>query len=325
MNGYNQGKPHLNGRFLHPFRFSVEGHEQRRVHFLESIRHQEAAGDATNLNRISGMNLRELSGFDVLTNAIVERAHRKPVAYFPNPGNWGDGLIHAGTVQFLGANKIDYRSYGRAELDVVDSETYPLAIVGGGGGWCRNWHSTPAFLEKVAERFENVVLLPTSFDQGIAARDLPNVLYFSRDLNGATESVLHCPDMAFYYDFPTIDPSLGYPLLAFRRDKERSDDAIAPFRNWDLPLLGNANQEVKTLIGLVAKFKVVYTDRLHIGIIASMLGRNTHLLDGNYRKNVGVFESTLGPNLNNSQLITWDELKTKNPMGLNDPNSVAQK
>lgn len=270
------------------------------------------------------MNLRELPGFGILTDAIVKLAHGKPVAYFPNPGNWGDGLIHAGTVQFLGVNKIDYRSYGRAELDAVDNETYPLAIVGGGGGWCRNWRSTPAFLEKVAQKFENVILLPTSFDRGIAARNLPNVLYFSRDLNAATGSVPHCPDMAFYYDFPVIEPSLGYPLLVFRRDKERSDEAIAPFRNWDLSLLGRANQEVETLIELVGKFKVIYTDRLHIGIVASMLGRKTYLLDGNYRKNAGVFEATLGPSLSNSQLITWQELKTRNPMGLLDPDGGSQ-
>lgn len=303
--------------------FNISGESVKIAACVLGVSSQETANESTNTMEINSVNLRELSGFDILTDTIVERAHGESVAYFPNPGNWGDGLIHAGTVQFFDVNQIDYQSYGRAELDAADSEKYPLAIVGGGGGWCRNWHSTPAFLEKVAEKFENTILLPTSFDQGIAARNLPNVLYFSRDLNGVAENVPHCPDMAFYYDFPIVEPSLGYPLLAFRRDKERSDKAIAPFRNWDLSLLGNAGQEVETLIELVAKFKVVYTDRLHIGIIASMLGRKTHLLDGNYRKNAGVFEATLGPNLSNSQLIAWQELQTKNPMGLMDPDSTA--
>lgn len=271
------------------------------------------------------MNLRELPGYHALAEAIEERAGQSTFAYFPNPGNWGDGLIHAGTVQFLDQHSFEYQTYGRAELDGIDGKKFPLAIVGGGGGWCRNWGSTPKFLEQVAAKFDQVVLLPTSFEPGIAEQSLPNVLYFSRDLNGASDDVLHCPDMAFYVDFPAIEPSLGYPLLAFRRDKERHESAVAPFRNWDLSLLGRAQDEVESLIRLVAKFRVVYTDRLHLGITAAMLGRQTFLLDGNYSKNQGVFEATIESHLVNARFLTWEELIVKNPSGFTDPELATRK
>ena len=39
--------------------------------------------------------------FEHLRDVLRDICRDEPVYYFPNPGNWGDGLIRAGTLRFF--------------------------------------------------------------------------------------------------------------------------------------------------------------------------------------------------------------------------------
>src|SRR5262249_3270244 len=83
-----------------------------------------------------------------------------PSLVFIRPyGNIGDQLIHAGTRQLLAATRYE-------EIGILNSEAAcgHTAIVSGGGGWCNPFHDMPVFLPAIEERFERVIIFPSSFD-----------------------------------------------------------------------------------------------------------------------------------------------------------------
>ena len=43
-------------------------------------------------------------------------------------------------------------------------------------------------------------------------------------------------------------------------------------------------------------YRVLRTDRLHVGILGALMGKRVHLHEGAYFKNRAVFESSLAPN-----------------------------
>lgn len=265
------------------------------------------------------MNYRESKGYGSLREVIEENSQGRAFDYYPSPGNWGDALINEGTSLFFSEHRFRYHSRRRTELpeNPPKKTISRLAIVGGGGGWCRNWSSTASFVDSVSSVYQNVVLLPTTFDSKVRDLDLPNVTYFSRDTAVQGEQVIFCHDMAFYREYPEPSTSvLDYPLLAFRRDKERHPDSATVDRNFDLSLLGDSWTPTSGMIDILSRFQAVYTDRLHLGIASAMLGLKVYFLDGNYPKNRRLFECSLRPFLANIEMLSWNDFKNRNPTGV---------
>src|SRR6187549_268226 len=74
-------------------------------------------------------------------------------------GNIGDDLIYAGTRQLLAG--FDYREHSILKLDGVEGD---LAVVTGGGAWCKIFEDMARNLPEVEKRFKRVIVLPSSFD-----------------------------------------------------------------------------------------------------------------------------------------------------------------
>lgn len=266
--------------------------------------------------------LRSDPGYDELARRIGELSDGGQIDYFPSPGNWGDSLINAGCDEFFTAHQIVVRRLARTEASSVSDvdASRRLALVGGGGGWNRNWSSSIQFTDELSRRYREVLVLPSSYDPAIdGAYGQANVTRVARGA-GASAQVAEfaCHDMAFFSDF-SIAPqqSLPYPLLALRRDKERNAAALTPDRNWDLSLLGNAWSPHRGFLELVARFAVIFTDRLHIAIAGAVLGADVRLLDGNYGKNAEVYEMSLHPTFPTVQLCEWDQVDWNGVIGMN--------
>lgn len=256
------------------------------------------------------MNLREDPGFLELSLTIGRHAGDGQVDFFPSPGNWGDALITRGSITFLESIGIDFRTIHREALSTERLIPARTAVVGGGGGWCRAWSSTPGFVKTVAAIYDQVVVLPTTFDVGVSPLEGSNVTYFTRDRSIDPTVASFCPDMAFFLDFEAdCEPIFSHPLVCLRRDRERHSSSIDLDRNWDLSQLGNASSEVRELVTLISRFPIVYTDRLHIAIAGGMLGRRVFLLEGSYPKNRGVYEATMKHYLPNVSMMSWGQFK----------------
>lgn len=267
-------------------------------------------------------NLRSAESFGLLAEAIRHHVGERPAHFFPSPGNWGDSLINHGSRQFLSEFNIRHSEHARAEFDApaLGDTLDTTAVVGGGGGWNRNWSSTVRFTTQLAARYRHVVVLPSSYDVALvreARAEIENATLVSRAPESDDSSFAFCHDMAFFCEpRASFEDPLPYPLIALRRDKERHHSSIDPDRNLDISLLGNADSAASGFFELVGRFDEIFTDRLHVAIAGAMLGKSVRLLDGNYGKNRGVFDGSLRSNYANVRLLSWEEFKDMEIVGI---------
>ena len=82
----------------------------------------------------------------------------RKIVYIPNPGNYGDGLICAATLQQFGKNSIEYISYSKK---FKHSKEY-CYVYGGGGNFTALYPQAKQILLELAEHSADAVILPQS-------------------------------------------------------------------------------------------------------------------------------------------------------------------
>ena len=272
----------------------------------------------TRARRSGGLaNLRQDPSYQELLETIRHHASGRRVLYAPNVGNWGDGLIHAGTVQFLRDNEIEFTQVARTKVAALRKALdgtglrleNTLLISGGGGSFCKAWSGSRNFLDQHALLFDHVVLMPSTFELPPLDVDPSRVTYFARDRFSSPVYVpdsRFCHDMAFYLQFRGLDvpPSIDEGNF-FREDKERHAKAKTPRGNLDLSMLGNHTQPARGFFQILANYKKIYTDRMHVAIAGSLLGREVVLYPGSYHKTADVFRSSIADNFPGTVLGSW--------------------
>lgn len=226
-----------------------------------------------------------------LLRAIGDSAE---ITFLRPPGNIGDHLIHAGTRQLLAG--VPY-----SEVSILQSEnvTGDTAVVGGGGGWCGPFHDMPLFLPAIEERFERVIVFPSSFDVRVESvkRWLlkTKALVFAREeisfqqINDLCNAEIAL-DCAFFFNFDTYKRLNGRgTLTAFRTDGEAGSGAIPPDNND----ISQTCDSLDEWLWTIARCAAVRTDRAHVTIAAAMLGKRVDYRASNYHKVPAIVEYSL--------------------------------
>lgn len=262
------------------------------------------------------MNLRHATEFDRLAETIIREARNCQLIYVPNRGNWGDGLIHAGTKQFLKYYGIEYREVPRTPFEQVSGFlgntqielSDALLLAGGGGAWCHHWFGSRELIKNHHQRFSKIIVLPTTY--ALPRPDLPEqkVTYFSRDQHHSRKSIsdaIFCHDMAFFLDIELLNlATTDRDGFFFRTDKERHpNQRNTPPDNIDISRLGNESHPARSFFQLLSAYRSITTDRLHVGIAGSLMGIPTRLFSGDYFKTQAVYESSIKPNFAGTQFI----------------------
>jgi exopolysaccharide biosynthesis predicted pyruvyltransferase EpsI len=233
--------------------------------------------------------------------------------YLPSAGNAGDGLIGLGALHYL--KKLGLRpivKYGLGQ-EVLDGETD--VIVGGGGGWYEGlWEHYAKMLEPFLQKGGRALILPTTvfgFERYLA-RYGSQLTIFARDietlrrLEAVPELVgrVHLShDLAFAVDvvdaFGDVPYEPGFPILRIMRsDPEATSEA----GGFDLPMLFNGVQwgseercrgPLRAIANTMLQFRMVQTNRLHMGVLAALLGLEVEFHPNSYFKNKAVFETTM--------------------------------
>ena len=234
-----------------------------------------------------------------LAERIRRQAAGHAVFYMPNPGNWGDALIRAGTLRLFADYGISVTEINRMSLRFDKARWLcraklgkSLLLFGGGGAWKKDG-SRQSLIAKYSPFFTSVIVLPSTYEQQFAQR---KVVYFRRD-NGGSKA--HMPDATFCHDLAFY---LG-PLAArgrgegvgrfFRTDRESAGKRLLPADNVDISTEGTDLTEVYPFFARIAKFSVLHTDRLHVAIGGCLLQREVHLYSNSYFKNRAVYEASM--------------------------------
>jgi len=99
-------------------------------------------------------------------------------------------------------------------------------------------------------------------------------------------------------------------LEAFRGDIEGKNRQHSR-RNVDLSQVFSTDEEtrlyaaaaVNSLASFIDRAERVHTDRLHIGVMSAILGKDVTMFDNSYGKNRAVFENSLAPRFPNVRLV----------------------
>lgn len=224
-----------------------------------------------------------------------------------NRGNRGDGVIHLGARQFFDQIGITYREFH--ETDDLSHMNGDVLLIHGAGAMSRGTHTLPRLLKVVAPRFQDVVMLPTSFDlkeprvHDFAASWDQRYTVFCRELvsfdalrrAGATPKVLLLGhDLAFHADLSAWAkrPAQGRAGL-FRQDREAAYGRLPQDFDVCEDASYGSDREPEKLLDFVSQFEEIHTDRCHGAITASMMGRTVYFYRNNYFKNQAIYDHSL--------------------------------
>jgi len=213
---------------------------------------------------------------------------------FRTDGNIGDTLIHAGTRALL--RDIQVTEYPMRAAPYCEG---PLAIVSGGGGWCRAYHDMPMYLREIEQHFDRVVVLPSSFEvaspvvvgwlQSTRAEIFVRELESQRQVSGVREVDLAL-DTAFFFDYRAYMQDGRGVLKAYRTDAEKKVTGL-PDKNLDI---SRVCADLEHWLRTIGRHEVIATDRMHVMIAAAMLEKRIVVSENCYHKVRSMADYALG-------------------------------
>jgi len=220
------------------------------------------------------------------------------VDFFRFPGNYGDSLIWHGTKRLLSALNISERY-----VDISSPKYNDVLFIDGGGNFVDYYFDVRDFLIKKPALYSEIVILPhTIFGEKqieVLNNISSNLTVFCREKvsakfleDGLTHGEVYLwHDCAFYNEFPQISKGEGI-FNTFRADQESIVQTL-PRSNVDISYDGYATKPLDELINTLGRCAQVNTDRLHIAICATLLGKQVKLFPNSYYKNKAVFDYSL--------------------------------
>lgn len=229
---------------------------------------------------------------------FLEKYRNTNVDFYRFPGNYGDSLIWHGTKTLLRELNIS-ENY----VDIKSPKTNDVLLIDGGGNFVDYYSDVRDFLFKKHDVYKEIIILPhTIFGQKqveilnnlsgevtIFCRERISFDFLKQNFRKGNICLWH--DCAFYNNLPKFEGGEGI-LNAFRKDKESVLNSI-PNCNNDLSYNGYATKPLDELINSLKPYQEVNTDRLHIAICATLLGKKVNLFPNSYYKNQAVFDYSL--------------------------------
>jgi exopolysaccharide biosynthesis predicted pyruvyltransferase EpsI len=220
------------------------------------------------------------------------------VDFYRFPGNYGDSLIWHGTKTLLTELNIS-ENY----VEINSPKSNEILFIDGGGNFVDYYTDVRNFLVKKRNLYREIVILPhtifgdkqidvlnnLSGDVTVFCREKVSFNFIKQNFQKG--NVYLWRDCAFYNDLQKSLDGEGV-LNAFREDKESILDSV-PNANNDLSYNGYATKPLDELINSLKRYEEINTDRLHIAICASLLGKKVNLFPNSYYKNEAVFEYSL--------------------------------
>jgi hypothetical protein len=227
-----------------------------------------------------------------------------PILMVDLPGNVGDQLIWSGIDAALDDLFVD-----RVPVAHVDATSGHTLVVPGSGAWSSKYDEwLPDLVASASGRFATVLVLPSSFDVRVPA--VRRALSPSNVIPLARERVSAAAVSAFRTCALTLDCSVYAPLnpspgpapttprgelVCLRTDSE----SAIPRDHYEL---SDANDDIsatapdlRAWLTAIQASSCVTTDRAHVMIAATLMGKPVRYLEGSYWKVHALADYTFGP------------------------------
>ena len=257
----------------------------------------------------------------------------KSYIYRPNGGNLGDFVISSCEHDYFSSIGLDYTTINKSNKPELFSRPFHLIYGGGGGWvnlyagikqiaeeYFQNRNLKSCII--LPSTFHNVDNIVQMFDERfvVMCRDKRSYDYCT-SINKRARFILH-DDMAFgivpgNYNSVSLQTSYTENMIKnklkqygnnfdtgfmLRTDSERTNVKLNEL-NFDLSSLNSrfgetldkkmVDEGTTLFLATINKFNTIVTNRLHVGIIAAVLGKNVRLYDNSYGKVRAVFEYSM--------------------------------
>ncbi|POW55945.1 hypothetical protein C3408_16730 [Candidatus Pantoea alvi] len=256
-----------------------------------------------------------MSDNDTNIKSLLEFYHsRYNLVYKANPGNAGDGVIASATYDFFERNELPYSQY-RKQNEYSPNEH--VLVFGGGGNLIEGLYiEGKEFIEQNTNNFHRIIIMPSTIkgyeeffrkntDKLIVlCREVVSFEYIQSLGYEKGKNLLLTDDMAFYLNLSNymsfVEPTKNI-ASCFRTDSESLTGEWGG-NNHDISLTWNgdywdniylARNSTRCMINFLEEFKTVNTDRLHVAILASLLGKEVNFHPNSYYKNEAVYNFSL--------------------------------
>ncbi len=212
------------------------------------------------------------------------------------PGSVGDRLMSRGIEDLLNRLSIPYSAISVMDVDATTTMGGTLVVPGSGALHPHGNEWLPATIERASTMFDRVEILASSFDTSVpsvaSAVARENVFCCARDAVSYHEIAPYgravlAPDVSvFDRAFERVAPAIASDgesdtvLLAMRDDGDSLLPAQGfqpePGRNNDVSAHAN---DLDDFLSQISNVDMVVTDRLHVAIAATLLGRHVRYVD----------------------------------------------
>jgi len=206
-------------------------------------------------------------------------------------GNFGDELIHRGTMELFHRHAIEFKVLSEEDLKTEHalSEITLFADPGGGNVGTRPGLSSPRRRRVLADLPGKKIVLPQSASDSGEDLSAFDLVYAREETSYQILSAVHsnvrlAPDLALALEFPESTP-IEETGIFLRNDIERTcEGGVDPV---------NVVSSVSDYVALAGRYRHVVTNRLHFAIAALLQGRSVRLKANSYHKNRSMFDSWL--------------------------------
>jgi exopolysaccharide biosynthesis predicted pyruvyltransferase EpsI len=255
---------------------------------------------------------------DILEFLSEYKNSTKEIIYIPNPGNAGDALIAHGTLKVFDKIGLSY-TFGTGKYPNRKRYNQKILIYAGGGSLNDLYpgvRSKEFILNNCNRRGNEIVVLPHTIKEvdSLLSQLGNNVKIICRErisydyVRGTiknVDNVFLSDDMAMHIDgLGEYTKRTGVGVCnCFRTDVTERTDIDIPMDNVDLSFeledeKNTGNPEVIKRVSLsvfdyLSKYETINTNRLHMGIAGSLLGRQVNMHPNSYYKNFAIYEYSL--------------------------------
>ncbi len=265
-------------------------------------------------------NETDLAGF-------LKKYSGKQVVYCANPGNAGDAIIAHATFQLF--EKLDIKPEIIKHEEIVNDKI--IFYAGGGNLVEGKYKNAYHFINNNYRQNQEIILLPHTvhgYDELLLSAK--NLTIFCREktsyqylqaIGFPSERLFLSHDMAFHLSKTSFQEYLrkGEGIAnCFRTDQESARTSDIPNDNLDISLSWNsglwhrpdfAKNVTHNLASYLSAFETVKTDRLHVAILAAIMGKKVVLYPNNYYKIKAVYEYSIKAAFDN---VTFIEIPVQN-------------
>jgi exopolysaccharide biosynthesis predicted pyruvyltransferase EpsI len=258
---------------------------------------------------------------EVDLTVFLKKYSKQEAVFCANPGNAGDALIAHATFQLF--EKLNIKLQIIKHKEIVHDKI--IFYAGGGNLVEGKYKNAYHFINNNYRQNREIILLPHTvhgYDELLLSAK--NLTIFCREktsyqnlsaIGFPSERLFLTHDMAFQLskmEFQDYLMNGKGTANCYRTDKESARPFDMPNDNRDISLSWNgelwhrpdfAKNVTHSLASYLSAFETVKTDRLHVAILAAIIGKKVVLYPNNYFKIKAVFEYSIKEAFDNVVLI----------------------